>query len=952
MRPLACCFVVAASLTAAACSPPFNDPCPEGTSPGPQNSCIKTVHDAGGASGVGGGSGGKAGVAGAAGGSGVAGTAGAAGMGAKGGAGPSGGAAGSAGAGGAPTGKGGAAGLGGMAGPGGMAGGSGAAGKGGSGGGSCAGAPTSGGTAKLGDPCSAAGATTCAGHAQAGVLTCNAATCTWTTKSPCTGGSLCDSTDATCKAPVNACLGKQPGATLCDGSTRIQCGPDLVSASMATCKDAAHCAAGTADKCGVCVDGEHSCDGVSLKKCALDHQSFVLQETCATAALCNPVAGACTSSACLADQYTCNGDTLQKCNAAMDGFDVVQTCAAGLCDAAAKACDACAQGTTTCADATNQAQCSSDGKTLTTVACAAGTPYCVGSGACVQCADATPCPATGNECVVPNCASGTCGTGPAPVGTSCGAGGVCNGNGVCGVCEPGKTQCKGSGLQTCDATGQWMDSTCPDDKPICSGTTCSLSAVSVATGSGHACALISDGTVRCWGTNITGQLGNGSIGGATLVPTTVPGLADVLQVSAGTYAACVRGADGVRCWGRYGVGPAISTPTLVPGTSGAVEVSAAGYGALYALFPDGSVSTWPASAVTGTVADPPSAIAGVTDAAHLAAGYGGPCVLTNAATVVCWGPNNYGQLGLGAKDGSQHAPTVVPGLSNVVEVSCGGGHVCARTSTDAAPWCWGDSAYGQTGTGTIGTAIPPTKLTGTSVLSLAAGAGATCARAPGGTLCWGDNVDGAVGVGLSGGHYPTPQTVALSDSTAIAAGGSGGHPYFCAIRSGTVVCWGYNGSGQLGVGDKVNRSAPTPVVWLVTLVSEREPPGRGAASYADCRWRRLGLSLLPRSPSSRRASPRAPRLRPPRGRHRRRPRPLPPRLPPSIAAPTSPSAPRTTPTTPTISSSIAPSTSPPTTRERTSPTGCPGPSTLAISAPRAATITSTPTTVCPPASTA
>ena len=81
-----------------------------------------------------------------------------------------------------------------------------------------------------------------------------------------------------------------------------------------------------------------------------------------------------------------------------------------------------------------------------------------------------------------DCFTGSC-DGPNPSSTfqpkaqgqACGTGGVCNGNGVCGVCVPGAKQCAGNLPQTCDNNGQWMNEPpCPSGRPLCSGGTCGL----------------------------------------------------------------------------------------------------------------------------------------------------------------------------------------------------------------------------------------------------------------------------------------------------------------------------------------------------------------------------------------------------------------------------------------------------------------------------------------------
>src|SRR3989475_8829922 len=107
-------------------------------------------------------------------------------------------------------------------------------------------------------------------------------------------------------------------------------------------------------------------------------------------------------------------------------------------------------------------------------------------------------------------------------------------------------------------------------------------ATAVTAGGFHTCALLQDGTVRCWGQNTFGQLGNGSILNS-FTPVTVSGITTAVAVSAGGWHTCALLHDGtVRCWGRnedgqLGNGTIIPslTPVAVSGITTAVAVAAA-----------------------------------------------------------------------------------------------------------------------------------------------------------------------------------------------------------------------------------------------------------------------------------------------------------------------------------------------------------------------------------------
>jgi alpha-tubulin suppressor-like RCC1 family protein len=70
-----------------------------------------------------------------------------------------------------------------------------------------------------------------------------------------------------------------------------------------------------------------------------------------------------------------------------------------------------------------------------------------------------------------------------------------------------------------------------------------------ATGFGHTCAVLADGTVRCWGSGIFGQLGNGDLENSS-TPVAVLGITSASSLAVGSQHSCARLTGGsVRCWG-------------------------------------------------------------------------------------------------------------------------------------------------------------------------------------------------------------------------------------------------------------------------------------------------------------------------------------------------------------------------------------------------------------------
>jgi hypothetical protein len=164
-------------------------------------------------------------------------------------------------------------------------------------------------------------------------------------------------------------------------------------------------------------------------------------------------------------------------------------------------------------------------------------------------------------------------------------------------------------------------------------------AVSVAAGIAHACALIADGTVRCWGLNSQLQLGTDEAAGTAPTPVEVPTVAGAVAISAGTAHTCALIDDGtVRCWGAN-LGGELGNGT-----------------------PSG-FST-------------PVAVAGLTNATAISAGNAHTCAILDDGTATCWGFNGEGQLGNGTTVSSA-APVPVAGLTGALSISAGAGHTCA-----------------------------------------------------------------------------------------------------------------------------------------------------------------------------------------------------------------------------------------------------------------------------------
>ena len=333
----------------------------------------------------------------------------------------------------------------------------------------------------------------------------------------------------------------------------------------------------------------------------------------------------------------------------------------------------------------------------------------------------------------------------------------------CAVLSDGTVQCWGRGSST----------TTTSLVPVAiAGIT---NAVAVAESWGNnssgesSCAVLSGGTVQCWGDNSSGELGNGSTTDSS-VPVTVSGITNAMAVARGNDTCAVLSDGTVQCWGdnSHGdLGNGTTTNSLVPmtvsGITSAIAVSVGGNNFVCAVLSDGSVQRWGfdpfgfGSGPGGPGSNSvPVTITGITSATAVAAGQGHACALLSSGTIQCWGFNAEGELGNGTtKDPS--VPITVSGITDARAIAAGDSHTCALLRGGSVQ-CWGDNAYGQLGNGSTNTCLD--------------GGSRPCSLTP---------------IAVSG----------ITNAIAIAAG----EEHTCALLSGgSVQCWGsyysapFNGS--------------------------------------------------------------------------------------------------------------------------------------------------------------
>ena len=360
----------------------------------------------------------------------------------------------------------------------------------------------------------------------------------------------------------------------------------------------------------------------------------------------------------------------------------------------------------------------------------------------------------------------------------------------------------------------------------------------VAAGGAHSCAIVEDGTVRCWGDNAAGQLGNGTVTDS-LVPVTVNSITSAnaaIALAAGNAHTCALLADGtVQCWGRNTTGQLgnnntvnTSQPVQVSGLTG-VKAIAAGLSHTCAVRFDGRVHCWglnangqlgEGSTVTQRLTPVPverAFLLPLTGIVTVAAGQAHTCALDFAGRVWCWGANSNGQVGNPLAGASSRRASQVTAANGFTSLAAGSLHSCGLRF-DGTLRCWGGNSHGQIGDGTvIDRSTPVTVSSGAAdVKAISAGQDHTCLlRGTGVAECWGLGTFGQAGDGtFNSRSTPTGAVSDLSAALEITAGRS----HSCAISSDDAVrCWGRNDQGQIGDGSVNDRNASEAALGSGTI---------------------------------------------------------------------------------------------------------------------------------------
>lgn len=393
----------------------------------------------------------------------------------------------------------------------------------------------------------------------------------------------------------------------------------------------------------------------------------------------------------------------------------------------------------------------------------------------------------------------------------------------------------------------------------------------LAVGMHHSCAVLDNNQVKCWGSGQSGALG---LGNTTSRGTTAASMGDNLpavslgsgrtakRISVGTRFSCAILDDNhLKCWGwnvsgqlgqgdtsARGDGPgemsnSLFVVNLGPGRT--AKMVSAGADFVCATLDDNQLKCWGNSAwgqlgrgSVQSIGDNPNemaVLAGIDlgagrSALNVSAAGQAACALLDNLTVKCWGANFFGQLGLGDDEhrgnGANEMGSALPAVAlgsglRAWAVSKGTDFTCVLLSTRQLK-CWGNHAMGQLGTGTAATALgdgagemadalPFVNLGFAAVKSFSAGDDSSCAILNGDKLkCWGSNGIGQLGLGAFGSRGDEPGE--MGNALPFVNVGSGltvrmvSSRFFttCALLSnGRIKCWGSNGTLDFASGEHV-----------------------------------------------------------------------------------------------------------------------------------------------------
>lgn len=366
----------------------------------------------------------------------------------------------------------------------------------------------------------------------------------------------------------------------------------------------------------------------------------------------------------------------------------------------------------------------------------------------------------------------------------------------------------------------------------------------ITIGPDHACILDENGAMACRGSNIFGQLGDGTIEDKTGF-TPVKGLPNnetVVAMSTGERNTCAVVASGdAFCWGwnnglngdgtasgsyekpvRFDLHPELQNITTIDGSGGTY----------CAIHLEGALGCWGQNnhgLIGDGTSDPlwdeihlldDSTFGG--DVEKITFSFNKACALIADGSLWCWGTDSY--------DGAS-TPVKVPQFGPnrvIVDVALYSGGTCVVESTGHVS-CWGEGGFGSIGNGAYEDKQNPTRTNSfgpaLKATSIEASGLSICAHTETRTIwCWGSNFNGELGVGSDNYRENSPQEVLFSTDDVTVDDHASSIENHCVLLSNkSVYCWGANLQGGLGQGNgDQNSNVPILVIDETMQVSSLE----------------------------------------------------------------------------------------------------------------------------------
>lgn len=403
----------------------------------------------------------------------------------------------------------------------------------------------------------------------------------------------------------------------------------------------------------------------------------------------------------------------------------------------------------------------------------------------------------------------------------------------------------------------------------------------ISAGRYHTCAMTSSSNakVKCWGRNDYGQIGNGAILDGPVNPTEVPGVSGVSMIAAGFHHTCALiASDGsIKCWGGNESGQLGDNSTttrtspvnVVDGSNNVITgaiIITTGFYHTCAIFSDTSAKCWglnqagqlgDSSLTTSTI--PVQVVGFTSDVEAISAGRAHTCLVQSSThQVKCFGDGLRGELGHGSWETGVSTAVTASGISDATDVNCGAGLTCAKLSSGALK-CWGVNILGSDSNVPVLINEMGNDTGSVEIGGFEGGGGQgihhSCAvlSSTNEIVCWGYNNEGQVGDGSNSSRVFPTLVSSLVDAQEVSAGGA----HTCAIvLPYAAKCWGDNVWGTLGDGTTTSSNVPVNVLPLgsgtptPTPTATPSPTPEACSSETSCTPdSSLTTPLNPRSPA-------------------------------------------------------------------------------------------------------